>query len=95
MYRAKADNPPSRENDIASLLVHMTAQLARWLGNWLPCNVSRVQFPHGPTFCVRSTDCCSGSGCRVYVNFERCVFGVEWFQVLSIVDEGDSYLITI
>ncbi|KAF9810371.1 hypothetical protein SFRURICE_008627 [Spodoptera frugiperda] len=30
----------------------MTARLARWLGNWLPCNVSRVRFPHGTTLCV-------------------------------------------
>ncbi|KAF9810212.1 hypothetical protein SFRURICE_019499 [Spodoptera frugiperda] len=28
------------------------ARLARWLGNWLPCNVSRVRFPHGTTLCV-------------------------------------------
>ncbi|KAF9803210.1 hypothetical protein SFRURICE_002917 [Spodoptera frugiperda] len=30
----------------------LTARLARWLGNWLPCNVSRVRFPHGTTLCV-------------------------------------------
>ncbi|KAF9824429.1 hypothetical protein SFRURICE_019674 [Spodoptera frugiperda] len=30
----------------------MTARLVRWLGNWLPCNVSRVRFPHGATLCV-------------------------------------------
>lgn len=26
--------------------------MARWLGNWLPWNVSRVQFLDGTTFCV-------------------------------------------
>ncbi|KAF9789942.1 hypothetical protein SFRURICE_003351 [Spodoptera frugiperda] len=30
----------------------MTARLARWLGNWLPRNVSRVRFLHGTTLCV-------------------------------------------
>ncbi|CAH0698305.1 unnamed protein product [Spodoptera exigua] len=30
----------------------MTARLARWLGNWLPCNVSRLRFPHGTTLSV-------------------------------------------
>ncbi|KAF9807030.1 hypothetical protein SFRURICE_011174 [Spodoptera frugiperda] len=30
----------------------MTAQLSRWLGNWLPCNVSRVHFPQGTTLCM-------------------------------------------
>uniref|UniRef100_A0A2H1VAL1 SFRICE_021087 n=1 Tax=Spodoptera frugiperda TaxID=7108 RepID=A0A2H1VAL1_SPOFR len=30
----------------------MTARLTQWLGNWLPCNVSRVRFPHGTTLCV-------------------------------------------
>uniref|UniRef100_A0A2H1VHM8 SFRICE_011265 n=1 Tax=Spodoptera frugiperda TaxID=7108 RepID=A0A2H1VHM8_SPOFR len=30
----------------------LTARLARWLGNWLPCNVSRFRFPHGTTLCV-------------------------------------------
>ncbi|KAF9804825.1 hypothetical protein SFRURICE_007728 [Spodoptera frugiperda] len=30
----------------------MTARLVRWLGNWLPCNVQRVGFPHGTTLCV-------------------------------------------
>uniref|UniRef100_A0A2H1W4P0 SFRICE_007238 n=1 Tax=Spodoptera frugiperda TaxID=7108 RepID=A0A2H1W4P0_SPOFR len=25
----------------------MTARLARWLGNWLPCNVSRFIRDHG------------------------------------------------
>ncbi|KAF9801020.1 hypothetical protein SFRURICE_006063, partial [Spodoptera frugiperda] len=25
---------------------------ARWLDNWLPCNVQRVQFPYGATFCL-------------------------------------------
>ncbi|KAF9814620.1 hypothetical protein SFRURICE_001781, partial [Spodoptera frugiperda] len=30
----------------------MNARLARWLGNWLPCSVSRVRFPHGTTLCV-------------------------------------------
>ncbi|KAF9797307.1 hypothetical protein SFRURICE_006289 [Spodoptera frugiperda] len=33
-------------------MVPLTAQLAWWLGNWLPCNVSRVRFPHGTTLCV-------------------------------------------
>uniref|UniRef100_A0A2H1VZZ6 SFRICE_030620 n=1 Tax=Spodoptera frugiperda TaxID=7108 RepID=A0A2H1VZZ6_SPOFR len=33
-------------------LVTMTAQLARWLNNWLPCNVSRIRFPQGKTLCV-------------------------------------------
>ncbi|KAF9801952.1 hypothetical protein SFRURICE_016202 [Spodoptera frugiperda] len=28
------------------------APLARWLGNWLPCNVLRVRFPHGIIVCV-------------------------------------------
>uniref|UniRef100_A0A2H1WNG1 SFRICE_019485 n=1 Tax=Spodoptera frugiperda TaxID=7108 RepID=A0A2H1WNG1_SPOFR len=30
----------------------LCCQLAQWLGNWLPCNVSRVRFPHGTTLCV-------------------------------------------
>uniref|UniRef100_A0A2H1W5M9 SFRICE_036670 n=1 Tax=Spodoptera frugiperda TaxID=7108 RepID=A0A2H1W5M9_SPOFR len=30
----------------------LTARLVRWLGNWLPRNVYRVQFPHGATLCV-------------------------------------------
>uniref|UniRef100_A0A2H1VS54 SFRICE_014743 n=1 Tax=Spodoptera frugiperda TaxID=7108 RepID=A0A2H1VS54_SPOFR len=29
-----------------------TARLARWLGNWLLCNVSRVRFPYGANLCV-------------------------------------------
>ncbi|KAF9823595.1 hypothetical protein SFRURICE_011901, partial [Spodoptera frugiperda] len=31
---------------------NLTAQLARWLGNRLPCNVSRVRFLFGTTLCV-------------------------------------------
>ncbi|KAF9823495.1 hypothetical protein SFRURICE_011348 [Spodoptera frugiperda] len=38
---------------LVSLLYNdLTAQLTRWLGNWLPCNVSRVRFPYGTTLCV-------------------------------------------
>uniref|UniRef100_A0A2H1VSC2 SFRICE_016648 n=1 Tax=Spodoptera frugiperda TaxID=7108 RepID=A0A2H1VSC2_SPOFR len=30
----------------------LLTQLARWLGYWLPCNVSWVRFPHRTTLCV-------------------------------------------
>ncbi|KAF9807427.1 hypothetical protein SFRURICE_005385 [Spodoptera frugiperda] len=32
--------------------IFLYRQMARWLGNWLPCNVSRVRFPHGTTLCL-------------------------------------------
>ncbi|KAF9824679.1 hypothetical protein SFRURICE_000544 [Spodoptera frugiperda] len=34
------------------LKINTTARLAWRLGNWLPCNASRVRFSHGATLCV-------------------------------------------
>uniref|UniRef100_A0A2H1VFT2 SFRICE_001132 n=1 Tax=Spodoptera frugiperda TaxID=7108 RepID=A0A2H1VFT2_SPOFR len=38
--------------DLGTIECELTAQLAWWLGNWPPGNVSWVRFPHGTTLCV-------------------------------------------
>ncbi|KAF9798347.1 hypothetical protein SFRURICE_010764, partial [Spodoptera frugiperda] len=48
--RTTRNNSPAPDGNSQSQV--LTARLARWLGNWLPCNVSRVRFPHGTTLCV-------------------------------------------
>uniref|UniRef100_A0A2H1WTM1 SFRICE_022728 n=1 Tax=Spodoptera frugiperda TaxID=7108 RepID=A0A2H1WTM1_SPOFR len=40
------------EPRLRTLLIMKSLSLASWLGNWLPCNVSCVRFPHGTTLCV-------------------------------------------